>query len=609
MSRLHLISEWRSFLPAAQWLPEYEARWLKSDVVAGVTLAAYAVPVSMAYAALAGLPPQHGIYCYLLGGLCYAFFGTSRQLAIGPTSAIALLVGATVGNMAQGDTQRWTEIAALTALVVAVVSVLAWLLRLSALVSFISETVLIGFKAGAALTIAMTQLPKLFGVKGGGDNFFERVWILAGQLGDTNVVVLGIGLAALTLLLLGDRFLPGRPTALIVVALATAVVSFTALEQAGVATVGVLPAGLPDLHLPTLRLRDVDGVLPLSFACFLLAYIEGVAAARTLATRNDYEISPRQELLALGAANLAVAIGQGFPVAGGLSQSAVNDQAGAKTPLALVVASATLAACLLFLTDLLRTLPMVVLGAIVLVAVKGLFDLRALHYLWRVSRAEFRIAITALVGVLLLGILKGVLFAAVASLLTLIAGVARPHVAFLGRIPGTRRFSDLARHPENEDLPGVVVFRTESSILYFNADYVRQVVWARLQATTQLRLVVCDLSDSPFLDVAAATMLVGLHGDLAKRDIQMRVVEAHGKVRDLLRAVGLEESVGYLGRHISVEQAILEWQQNPGEHGAAAPAPPAPTEGSAQASTPAAGGAAIESMPASRRRDVTSQPE
>src|SRR5262249_28388702 len=185
-------------------------------------------------------------------------------------------------------------------------------------------TILLGFKAGAALTIAMTQLPKLFGVKGGGDHFFDRAWTLVGQLGGTNVAVLGMGLAALALLLLGDKFLPQRPIALLVVALSTVVVSLTSLDQSDVATVGALPAGLPDFSLPSLRLRDVDGILPLSCACFLLAYIESISAARTLAAKNNYEINPRQELLALGAANLAVAFGQGFPVAGGLSQSAVN---------------------------------------------------------------------------------------------------------------------------------------------------------------------------------------------------------------------------------------------------------------------------------------------
>ncbi len=245
-------------------------------------------------------------------------------------------------------------------------------------------------------------------------------------------------------------------------------------------------------------------------------------------------------------------------VAGGLSQSAVNDKAGAKTPLALVFASLTLSMCLLLLTDLLGNLPTVVLAAIVLVAVKGLIDVRALRRLWQISRFEFKVALVALVGVLLLGILKGVLFAAIASLLMLLAGAARPHVAFLGRIPGTRRFSDLARHPDNESLPGVVIFRTESSLLYFNAEHVRQIVWDRLQATPELRLVICDLSAAPALDVAGAGMLAGLQRELSKRSARMRIVEAHGKVRDLLRAVGLEEQVGYLGRHISVDQAILE---------------------------------------------------
>jgi sulfate permease, SulP family len=342
--------------------------------------------------------------------------------------------------------------------------------------------------------------------------------------------------------------------------LATVVVSLTSLKESGVGTVGALPAGLPSVALPSVRLRDVEGILPLSCACFLLAYIESISAARTLAAKNDQEINPRQELLALGAANLAAALGQGFPVAGGLSQSVVNDKAGAQTPLALVFASATLAACLLFLTDLLANLPTVVLAAIVLVAVRGLIDLRALRHLRRVSPFEFKISMVALVGVLLLGILKGVLLAAIASLLMLLAGAARPHVAFLGRIPGTRRYSDVERHPDNEALPGILVFRVESSLLYFNADHIHGVVWAQTQARPELRLVVCDLSDSPFLDVAGTRMLVSLHANLARRGIQMRIVEAHARARDLLRALGLEESVGYLGRHLSVDQAIAEFQ-------------------------------------------------
>jgi MFS superfamily sulfate permease-like transporter len=437
-------------------------------------------------------------------------------------------------------------------------SIAAWLFRLSGLVSFISDTILVGFKAGAALTIAMTQLPKLFGVKGGGDNFFERAWTLAGQLGQTKITVLAIGLAALVLLLLGEKLLPNRPIALFVVALAIAVMSFTSLAESGVAIVGTLPAGLPTLTSPSLRWSDVDGILPLAGACFLLSYIESISAAKTLAAEHDDHVDPRQELLALAAANAAVAFGQGFPVAGGLSQSAVNDKAGARTPLALLFASITLAACLLFLTGLLKNLPTVVLASIVLVAVRGLIDLKALQELWRVSRSEFAISMVALVGVLLLGILKGVLVAAVASLLMLIAGSARPHVAFLGRIPGTRRFSDLERHPDNEVLPGILIFRVEAALLYFNVDHVRRAVMERVQAIADLRLVVCDLSDSPMVDVAGARMLLGLSAELAKRNAALRIVEAHSRNRDLLRAVGLEEQVGYFGRHMTVDQALQE---------------------------------------------------
>jgi sulfate permease, SulP family len=547
--------------PMASWLRGYQRQWLPSDIVAGVTLAAYAIPVSLAYSTLAGLPPHYGIYCYLVGGLAYALFGTSRQLAVGPTSAIAMLVGTTIAAMAADDPQRWAEIAALTALVVAALSALAWLLRLSALMSFVSETILLGFKAGAALTIALTQLPKLFGVPGGGEHFFERVSILLGQLPQTNLVVLGFGLVAIALLLTGEKVLPGRPIALGVVVVSIVVMSISSLSEHGLITVGQIPQGLPEIRWPSLRLRDVDGVIPLACACFLLSYIEGVSAARALAAKNGYEIDSRQELLGLCAANFAAAFAQGFPVAGGLSQSAVNDKAGAKSPLSLVVASVALGICLLLLTGLLKNLPMVVLAAVVLVAVRGLIDLKALRRLRQVSPLEFNIALVALVGVLLLGILKGVLVAAVVSLLLLITIAARPNVAFLGRIPGARRYSDMARHPENEILPGVLIFRVEASLLYFNVDHVRQAIWARVLAMEPLRLVVCDLSNAPYVDVAGARFLSSLQKDLTARGATLRVAEPHARVRDLLRAEGLEERVGYFGRHLSVDQAILEFEE------------------------------------------------
>jgi MFS superfamily sulfate permease-like transporter len=406
----------------------------------------------------------------------------------------------------------------------------------------------------------------LFGVPGGGDHFFQRLWMLINQLGNSNLVVLTIGLAALLLLGLGGHLFPGRPVALFVVALAIAAVSIGDLARYGVSIVGELPSGLPRFSWPSLRLSDVDGVLPLAAACFLLGYVESVSAARALAAKNGYEINPRQELLALGAANFAAAFSHGFPIAGGLSQSAVNDKAGARTPLALVFASIAIGLCLLFLTGLLHNLPQVILAAIVLVAVRGLIDVAALRRLWRVSRFEFSISMIALAGVLLLGILKGVLLAVIASLIMLITTAARPRVAFLGRIPGTHRFSDLDRHPDNEVIPGALLFRIQASLLYFNVDHVRARVWERVFATDSLRLVVCDLSNAPYVDVAGAGMLADMQNELAARGVQFRIVEAHAQARDLLRAEGLEEKVGYFGRHMSVEQAVVEFIESTNTH-------------------------------------------
>lgn len=550
-------SGWRAIFVPAQWLPAYKVRWLSSDLVAGVTLAAYGIPVSLAYATLAGLPAQYGIYCYLVGGLFYALFGSSRQLAIGPTSAISMLVGVTVVEMADGDPARCASIAALTAILIAIMCLIGWILRLSSLVNFISETILLGFKAGAALTIALTQLPKLFGVKGGGEQFFERISILIGQLPDTQLVVLAFGLGALALLILGEKYLPGRPVALFVVALSIVLLSLTPLGAMGFKVVGALPRGLPAFHLPSLRVRDVDGIVSLAFACLLLSYVESVSAARAIARKNGYEIDPRQELLGLGAANLAAGVFQGYPVAGGLSQSSVNDKAGAKTPLALVFASIAIGLCLLFLTGLLANLPNVVLAAIVLVAVKGLVDIRELRHVWRVSRYEFMVAMVAFAAVLLLGILKGVIFAVLASMLLLIRRAAHPHVAVLGRIPGMQHYSDSERHADNEQVPGVLMFRIEASLLYFNVDHVRAAIMEKIRSTSRpVKLVILDLSNSPVVDIAGARMLATLHTDLDRLGKRLRVVAAHGSARDMLRAEGLTELVGDISRRVLVDDAI-----------------------------------------------------
>jgi sulfate permease, SulP family len=548
-------------LPIAGWLPQYQPAWLRFDLVAGVTLAAYAVPVSLAYAGLAGLPPQMGLYCYLLAGLGYALFGSSRHLAVGPTSAISLLLGVTLAGLALGDPGRQAALASLTALIVAGVFLLAWLLRLSVLVNFISESILTGFKAGAALVIASTQLPKLFGVKGGGDDFFERIAQLVQQLPGTSLLTLAVGVGAILVLLLGEKFLPGRPVALGVVLLALVVASLGQVEQHGVKVVGQLPAGLPHFQvagasLGAVRTEELRQLIRLAFACFLLAYIESISSARTFALKHHDTVDPSQELLGLGAASLLAGLWQGFPVAGGLSQSAVNEKAGARTPLSLAFASAVIGLVLVFFTGLFRSLPEAVLAAIVLIAVKGLIDLKELRYLWHASRIDFGAAGVALVGVLVMGILDGVIVAVLASVVMLLWRVARPHVAFLGRIPGTERFSDVARHPENEAIPGVLAFRVEASLVYFNVDHVLGTVLRRAQSEPGLHRVVYDLSATPYVDVAGARMVRRLHDELAGKEIEFRVVGAHSEVRDRLRFEKLQDWVGPINRHVSLGEAV-----------------------------------------------------
>lgn len=526
--------------------------------MAGVTLAAYAIPVSLAYAGLAGLPPQVGIYGYLLGGLGYALFGSSRQLAVGPTSAISLMIASTVGAMVDGDMQRYAQIASLAALTVGLLCFLSWLFRLSVIALLISDSILIGFKIGAGLTIGSTQIPSLLGVPGGGHNFLERLFVLAEQLGQTRPLALLIGVAAVVFLLLGARLLPGRPVALAVVALAIIAATVFGWPALGVPVTGPIAGGLPDLSVPSLRLRDIEGIFPLAAGCLLLAYVEGVSAARTFATKHCYPLDMRQEFLGIGAANLFTAFGQGYPVGGGLSQSAVNDKAGARTPLALVFASLTLAICLLYLTSLLENLPKAVLAAVVLTAILGLFDFPALFRMWRVSRIDFYAASIALIAVLLLGILQGILLAAVACIALLLWRVSRPHIAVLGKVPGTDVYSDTARHPENELPQGVLIVRPEGSLIYVNAEAVLQTIQSRLSraGSSEIRLMICDLSASPFIDLAGARLLHELQADLAARDIRLRIVGARGYVRDFLRADGIDKKVGGIDKTKTIDELI-----------------------------------------------------
>jgi MFS superfamily sulfate permease-like transporter len=376
---------------------------------------------------------------------------------------------------------------------------------------------------------------------------------------------LATGLCALAVLVLGKIFLKNKPVALFVVIGGIIAASALNLGSAGVKMLGEVPQGLPWPGLPAVQWTDLNELLPLALACFLIGAVETAAIGRMFTAKHGGRFDGNQELLALAASNFAAGLGRSFPVSGGMSQSLVNESAGARTPLSGFLAALILLTVTLFLSGLLQNLPQPVLAAVVLVAVAGLFKWEALKRLWKFYRAEFFVALAALIGVLGSGLLRGVLIGAIISLVQLIRRASRPHVAALGRIPGTRRFSDRARHEDNELIPGLLICRPESGLLYFNIDHVRDAVLRHVRtAASRPKLVLLDLSASPVVDLQAAQTLVALHDDLTNEGVRFQVVEARASVRDTLRLEGLEDKVGRIDRFTSVADAVEAFQRESG---------------------------------------------
>jgi high affinity sulfate transporter 1 len=549
-------------LPGLRLLRTYDTRWLRGDVVAGVVLAAYLLPAGIGDASLAGLPPEAGLYSCLFAGLVFWLFCSSRHTAVTVTSAISLLVGTSLGDLAGGDPSRYAALASATALMAAALALAAWLFGAGSLVSFISETVMTGFKSGVALHLVSTQLPKLFGFHGAHGDFWERMGHFLSNLGETNPAALGLGVAALGLLALGKRLLPNRPVALLVVVAGIAVVPLLGLDARGVALLGDVPQGLPVPGLPSVQRSDLNLLLPLAMACFLLAAVETAAIGRMFARKHGYRLDSNQEFLALAGSNLAAGLGHGFPVSGGMSQSLVNEGGGARTPLSGLVAAGIMLVVAVFLAGLLHDLPQPVLAAIVLMAVTGLFKLSELRRLWRFSRAEFGIAAASLVGVLGSGLLRGVLIGAVISLLLLLRRASRPRTTELGRVPGTDYFADAVRYPENERQAEVFVFRAESGLFYFNVEHVRDRFFELLHARGEgVKLAVFFLGTSPNVDLAGVELLEELHHALKERGVAFRLAEARGDVRETLRRAGFEERGSPVAAHQPVATVIDEWRK------------------------------------------------
>jgi len=540
----------------------YRPSWLGGDVVAGLTVWAVLVPEALAYATIAGVSPVVGLYAAPAALIFYAAFGSSRHLVVGPMSATAALSAATVGEFATQGSKQFVAMTTALAITVGVAALAAGLLRLGFLANFISEPVLKGFIVGLALTIIMGQLPALFGVSKGSGNFFAKLWDLVTKLGDTSVTTLLVGVLSLAVVLGLKRLAPVVPASLVAVALGVVAVKALHLQDHGVDIVGPIDSGLPSVGVPDVKTGDFADLVGPALGVMLVGFAEGLGAAKTYATREHYEIDANRELLGLGAANVASGLASGMVVNGSLSKTAVNGAAGARSQISGLVCAGLTVVTLLLLTGLFEDLPEATLAAVVIAAVIELVDIGALATLYRVytralgrayggiaARPDFIAALAAMAGVLIFDTLPGLFLGIAISLLLLVYRVSRPHIAVLGRVPGTaEQWVDVQRHPEDEPVPGIVVLRVESGLFFANAEHVRATI--RSHVTVDTRAVVLDAETMPFVDVSAARMLEELAQDLRRDGVALVLARDVGQVRDVLRRAGADAPLVQVHRTI-----------------------------------------------------------
>ena len=563
----------------------YRRLWIRADVIAGLTVWAVLVPEALAYATIAGVPPVVGLYAAIPSLVLYAAAGSSRHLVVGPMSATAALSAASVAPFAGGDQTQFIALTTALAVVTGILGLLAGLLRLGFIASFISEPVLKGFIVGLALTIVIGQVPKLFGIPKSDGDFFQQAWGVITHLGDTQWLTLLVGGLSLAVVLAVKRWAPLVPGSLLVVLLGTAASAFFDLQARGVDIVGEIDSGLPSFGLPDVGgLQNYLDLTGPAVGVLLIGFAEGLGAAKTYAARAGYQVLPNRELVGLGVANLGSGLCSGMVVNGSLSKTAVNGGAGARSQLSgLVVAVLTLLT-LLFLTGLFEQLPEATLSAVVIAAVVELVDFPALRRLYRVwtdrlgsiygfaARADFAAAIAAMLGVLIFDTLPGLVIGIGVSMLLLLYRVSRPHVARLANQDGA--WLDVDRHDGLRADPATLVVRVESALFFANGDHVRD----RIEAlrTPATRIVVLDAETSPFIDITAAEMLAQLAVTLSRDGIELRIARDIGQFRDVMRSAVPEAFHHEVFRTIdeALTSAVPQTPEDPNDGPPPLPQPP-----------------------------------
>ena len=552
-------------IPVSEQLPGYRPHTARRDGVAALTVAALALPSPMAYVEVAGVSPVNGLYALLLPTVAYALLGTSRQLVIGPEGSISALVGASLIGMAAAGSEDAARLAAMLALLVGACFGLAWLLRLGWLADYLSRPVLIGYIHGVAGVLLIGQLGKVLGLGIEAADPVPQLIEVARELGDTSATTLAVGAGAL-LVLLPLRFIAPRfPAPLIVVVAGIALSSLLALSEHGVAVVGDIPAGLPSLGVPQTALDDTLVLIPAALGLFLVTFADAILTARSYAGKNGQHVDAGQELLAIGGANAAAGLSQGIPVGASGSRTAVSDGVGVQTQLGALMAAGVILAILLFLTGPIGDLPKAVLGATIIAAAIGLVDPAQ----WRTLRAtdpvELAIALVAMAGVLVVGVLEAIAFAAGLSIIDVVRRSARPHDAVLGWVERLGRYADVSVHRGARIFPGIVVYRVDDRVFFANASYVKGRVREAVRgAPTPARWLVFDAEAMVQVDSAGLQAIEDVARDLEHEGVTLVVARMRAVTRQRFDESGMTDAIGPDHFHPTVRSAVEACQRAQG---------------------------------------------
>ncbi len=557
------------YIPAIDWISDYGSTQLKGDLTAGLTVGIMLIPQGMAYAMIAGLPPIYGLYASTLPLIIYALLGTSRQLAVGPVAMVSLLTATGIGAMAEADSESYISLAIALALIVGMIQFLLGVFRLGFLVSFLSHPVISGFTSAAALIIGVSQLKHLLGIKlSGGHRVHEIIIEAIQQINQIHppTFLLGIGgIVLIVALKMINRRIPGL---LIAVFLAILVVWVFNLAETGVSIVGSVPQGLPSLQWPGLEMSTVGALMPTALAIALVSFMESYAVAKAIQSKHkDYKIDANQELVALGLANIGGATFQSYPVTGGFSRTAVNDEAGAKTGMASLVSALLIILTLLFLTPLFHFLPNAILASVIMVAVFGLIDVKEVKHLWRTNRYDLAMLIVTFVATLILGIEQGIALGVILSLAIIIWKTTRPHVAELGQVPGTEFYRNIKRFKQVKAKRDLLIIRFDAQLYFANIGYFRDQLEEMISTKgDELKAIIINAESINSIDSTAMHALEGIVKELRGRSIEIYMSGVIGPVRDALVKTNLLDLIGEKNFFMSVHDAV-EYHESPTSQG------------------------------------------